>query len=102
MRPPSWMIRFRRSRCAASTVGGAWRCPVAHTTVSKAPASRDVGARSIAFPAVSAGLYAWPADDVARIAVAAVRGAPELEQLDVVRFVLFNDALHRAFLAALA
>jgi len=61
-----------------------------------------VGARSIAFPAVSAGLYAWSADDVARIAVATVRGAPELEQLDVVRFVLFNDALHRAFLAALA
>ncbi len=60
-----------------------------------------VGARSIAFPAVSAGLYAWAAEDVARIAVATVRGSPELEQLDLVRFVLFDDALHRAFLDVL-
>ena len=60
-----------------------------------------VGARSIAFPAVSAGIYAWPAEDVARIAVTTVRGASELERLDLVRFVLFNDALHRAFLDAL-
>jgi len=61
-----------------------------------------VGARSIAFPAVSAGLYGWPAEDVARIAVATVRDAPELEHLDLVRFVLFNDALHHPFLTALA
>jgi O-acetyl-ADP-ribose deacetylase (regulator of RNase III) len=60
-----------------------------------------VGARSIAFPAVSAGLYAWPADDVARIAVTTVRDAPELDQLDLVRFVLFNEALLRAFADAL-
>jgi O-acetyl-ADP-ribose deacetylase (regulator of RNase III) len=60
-----------------------------------------VGARSIAFPAVSAGLYGWSAKDVARIAVATVREAPELEHLDLVRFVLFNDALHQVFLAAL-
>ena len=60
-----------------------------------------VGARSIAFPAVSAGLYAWPADEVARIAVATVRDATEVEQLDLVRFVLFSDELHRTFLAAL-
>ena len=60
-----------------------------------------VGARSIAFPAVSAGLFAWPAEEVARIAVATVRGAPEVEHLDLVRFVLFNEPLHQAFLAAL-
>ena len=60
-----------------------------------------VDARSIAFPAVSAGLYAWPADDVARIAVTTVREADEIEQLDLVRFVLFTEGLHRAFLHAL-
>src|ERR687886_2054183 len=32
-----------------------------------------LGARSVAFPAVSAGAYGWPVDDVARIAVTAVR-----------------------------
>jgi len=60
-----------------------------------------VGARSIAFPAVSAGLYAWPAGDVARIAVTTVRDAPEREQLDLVRFVLFSEELQRAFVDAL-
>jgi O-acetyl-ADP-ribose deacetylase len=60
-----------------------------------------VGARSVAFPAVSAGIYCWAADDVARIAVETVRDAPELEHLDLVRFVLFNDELHLAFQAAL-
>lgn len=33
----------------------------------------DLGARSIAFPAVSAGAYGWDADEVARIAVGALR-----------------------------
>lgn len=60
----------------------------------------DLGAASIAFPAVSAGAYGWSADDVARIAVAAVREHPKTG-IDLVRFVLFGDRLHRSFLAAL-
>ena len=59
-----------------------------------------VGARSVAFPAVSAGVYGWDPAEVARVAVAAVRawsGGVEL-----VRFVLFGDDVHRAFTAALA
>ncbi len=34
----------------------------------------DVGARSVAFPAVSAGVYGWDVREVARVSVAAVRG----------------------------
>ncbi len=51
-----------------------------------------VGARSMAFPAISAGVYGWDVTEVARIAVSTVRAAdPELE---LVRFVLFGpDAL---------
>lgn len=60
-----------------------------------------VGARSVAFPAISAGVFGWDADDVARIAVAAVRGSPHLVELDLVRFVLFSPATHQAFIAAL-
>jgi O-acetyl-ADP-ribose deacetylase (regulator of RNase III) len=60
-----------------------------------------VGARSIAFPAVSAGIYGWDGPEVARIAVATVAAAPERAQLDLVRFVLFSDALLDAFAAAL-
>lgn len=61
-----------------------------------------MGARSVAFPAVSAGVYGWEGAEVARIAVAAVTEAPERAQLDLVRFVLFSDALLDAFTAALS
>jgi len=65
-----------------------------------------VGARSVAFPAVSAGVYGWAADDVARIAVGAVRawdrGADPAVGIDLVRFVLFSPHLLEAFERALA
>jgi O-acetyl-ADP-ribose deacetylase len=60
-----------------------------------------VGARSVAFPAVSAGVYGWDAAEVARIAIATVRASPHLAELDLVRFVLFGPATHEAFEAAL-
>lgn len=62
----------------------------------------DQRARSVVFPAVSAGLYGWAADDVARTAVAAVRSWDDVNPgaVDEVRFVLFNvpvlDAFERA------
>jgi O-acetyl-ADP-ribose deacetylase (regulator of RNase III) len=61
-----------------------------------------VGARSVAFPAVSAGIYGWDAAEVARIAVATVRASPHLGELDLVRFVLFSGPTHEAFVEALA
>ena len=61
-----------------------------------------LGARSMAFPAVSAGVYGWSADDVARVAVTAVRGSEHAQQLELVRFVLFGSATLQAFRAALA
>jgi O-acetyl-ADP-ribose deacetylase (regulator of RNase III) len=61
-----------------------------------------VGARSLAFPAVSAGVYGWDASKVAQIAVAAVRGSSHLGELDLVRFVLFSPATAEAFLTALS
>ncbi len=61
----------------------------------------ELGAASVAFPAVSAGVYGWAADDVARIAVTAVRGHA-VEGVERVRFVLFSERLLDAFRAALA
>ena len=58
-----------------------------------------VGARTVAFPAVSAGIYGWPADDAARIAVGAVRASDA--DLDQVRFVLFSPDMLGHFQAAL-
>jgi O-acetyl-ADP-ribose deacetylase len=57
----------------------------------------DIGAASVAFPAVSAGVYGWPMDDAARIAVETVRAADT--DVALVRFVLFGDDAYRAFAA---
>ncbi|WP_286279456.1 O-acetyl-ADP-ribose deacetylase [Naasia aerilata] len=65
--------------------------------------ARELGAQSVAFPAVSAGVYGWPMDDAARIAVETVR--EELAERDgpptLVRFVLFGEPALREFQAAL-
>jgi O-acetyl-ADP-ribose deacetylase len=59
----------------------------------------ELGARAVAFPAVSAGIYGWPADDAARIALATVRAADSAVQ--EARFVLFTDQMRAVFAAAL-
>ena len=60
-----------------------------------------VGARSVAFPAISAGVYGWDSAEVAHIAVAAVRASSHLRELDLVRFVLFSSKAREVFAAAL-
>jgi len=60
-----------------------------------------IGAQSVAFPAISAGVYGWPLDDAARIAVSTVQ--KELQDgvaQDVIKsvtFVLFNTEIYEAF-----
>ncbi|OLT38406.1 O-acetyl-ADP-ribose deacetylase [Actinomadura sp. CNU-125] len=55
----------------------------------------ELGVRSIAFPAVSAGIYGWPLDDAARIAVGTVRATPT--NATDARFVLFTPDAYAAF-----
>jgi O-acetyl-ADP-ribose deacetylase (regulator of RNase III) len=59
-----------------------------------------LGAASVAFPAVSAGIYGWPIEDAARVAVTTVREFEAPDAPGLVRFVLFSDPAHRAFKAA--
>ena len=59
----------------------------------------DVGAASVAFPLVSAGIYAWPLDDAADIAVASVRAART--QVAEVTFAAFSSAVEQALTARL-
>jgi O-acetyl-ADP-ribose deacetylase len=56
----------------------------------------ELGAATVAFPAVSAGIYGWPVDDAARIAVGTVREAAP-ETVDEARFVLFTSDVYAAF-----
>ena len=60
----------------------------------------ELGARTVAFPAVSAGIYGWPLDDAARIAVGTVSGAET--GVAQARFVLFGPDVYQAFEAAVA
>ncbi|BAD58547.1 O-acetyl-ADP-ribose deacetylase [Nocardia farcinica] len=57
----------------------------------------ELGARTVAFPAISTGIYGWPMDDGARIAVETVRATATA--VETVRFVLFDRAAYEAFAA---
>ena len=60
------------------------------------------GCARVAFPAISAGVYGYPLEQAAAIAIAATREAlddhPEVEEA---RFWLFGDAAQQAFEDAL-
>lgn len=85
---PVYAIREDRSPLLASCYAQALRV------------ADDLGARSIAFPAVSAGIYGWPIEDAARIAVTTVRAATS--RVQEARFVLFSGEVYAAFAAALS
>ncbi len=58
-------------------------------------AADEVGARTVAFPAVSAGIYGWPAESAARIALTTVSRTPS--GLEEARFVLYTEDMLSAF-----
>lgn len=60
------------------------------------------GLRSIAFPAISCGIYGYPIGDAARIAVDTTRRVLPQTSLDEVVFVLFDDRALDAYQQALA
>ncbi|PPF66110.1 O-acetyl-ADP-ribose deacetylase [Clavibacter michiganensis] len=99
------------ARHVIHTVGPVWSATDDRTAVLASAYGRSIevaaglGIRTVAFPAVSAGVYGWPVDDAARVAVAAVRGALAEGRgrgLELVRFVLFSGEVLAAFEAALA
>ncbi len=55
----------------------------------------DLGAASVAFPAISTGVYRWPIEDGARLAIEAVRRS-DVGPIDV-RFVLFSQRAYDVF-----
>ncbi len=96
------------ARWVIHTVGPVWSASDDRTALlqnayrSSLRVARELGATSVAFPAVSAGIYGWPMDDAARTAVSTVRAvlAASTGPVERVRFVLFSDAALAAFRAA--
>ncbi|WP_432071801.1 O-acetyl-ADP-ribose deacetylase [Streptomyces wuyuanensis] len=58
----------------------------------------ELGARTVAFPAISTGIYGWPMDDGARIATETVRSTGT-DSVEEVRFVLFDEPAYESFAA---
>ncbi|MFE7567552.1 O-acetyl-ADP-ribose deacetylase [Streptomyces sp. NPDC057539] len=60
----------------------------------------ELGVRTLAVPAVSTGVYGFPAEKAARIAVATVRSSPT--SVEVIRLIAFDRETHDVLTAALA
>jgi O-acetyl-ADP-ribose deacetylase len=62
----------------------------------------ELGCRSVAFPSISTGVYRFPLDRAAPIAINTVANAlTDLPQIERVRFVLFDQNTFSAFQQAL-
>ena len=94
------------ARYVIHTVGPIWRggrngepetLAACHRNALALAASLDC--RSIALPAISTGLYGYPVELAARVAIDAVH---EHAPLELVRFVLFGEAAYDAFNSALS
>jgi len=89
------------ARWVIHTVGPVYSAPedrshlLAACHTSSLRVADDLGASTVAFPAISTGVYGYPLRLAAPVAVGAVRGA--VTSVEVVRFVLFDRGALRAF-----
>jgi O-acetyl-ADP-ribose deacetylase len=98
------------ARHVIHAVGPVWRGGRAHEAELLASCYRESlrlavenGLHSIAFPAISCGVYGYPVNEAAAVAVSTVREElRRLPSIDRVIFVAFGDDVHRALAAALA
>jgi O-acetyl-ADP-ribose deacetylase (regulator of RNase III) len=60
----------------------------------------ELGARTVAFPAISCGVYGYPAELAAPVAVSVAR--EHEDEFDLIRFVFRDDPLRDVFATALS
>ena len=60
----------------------------------------ELGCRTVAFPAISTGIYGYPLEPAARIAIATAREAA-VPPIELVRFVLFGEDAFDVFRRAI-
>ena len=97
------------ARYVVHTVGPVWRGGGEGEDEALASCHRralqvaaELGCRSIAFPAISTGIYGFPVDRAARIALATTAyELPRHPEIERVLFVLYDRLAYEAFAAAL-
>jgi O-acetyl-ADP-ribose deacetylase (regulator of RNase III) len=96
-----------RARYVIHTVGPVWRgggegepelLASCHRRSLEVAASLDC--RTLAFPAISTGVYGYPVEEAAKLAIQTVRAHP-YPSLETVRFVLFSERALAVFRTAL-
>ena len=95
------------ARWVVHAVGPVWRGGAAGEAELLASAhrrslevARDLGVRTVAFPAISCGIYGYPPELAAPVAIEAVR--PFDTEFDEIRFVFLQDELRAVFERAAA
>lgn len=95
------------ARWVIHTVGPVWRGGdageadlLASCYLRSLAVADELGARSVAFPAISTGVYGYPVAAATEIAVGSVRAA--VTAVEKVRFVCFDARTHALYEAALA
>jgi O-acetyl-ADP-ribose deacetylase (regulator of RNase III) len=100
--PCRWVIHAVGPRWSGGTRDEASLLASAYT--SSLDRAEELGARTVAFPAISCGIYGYPLDEAARVALGAVRawleGHPD-GSVASVEFVLRGDTVMGAFEQAL-
>lgn len=92
--PARWVIH---------TVGPVWSATEDRSTLladchrNALGVAVELGASTVAFPAISTGVYRWPLESAADIAVSTVKEALRDSPITLVRFVLFDDNAYRTF-----
>ena len=91
--PARWVIH---------TVGPVWRGGSAGEAELLASCYRrslevadEIGARSVAFPAISTGIYGYPAEEAATVAVDTIRSTPT--SVELVKLVAFDERTRRLY-----
>jgi O-acetyl-ADP-ribose deacetylase (regulator of RNase III) len=97
------------ARHVVHTVGPVWRgggrgepALLASCHHRSLEVTAGLGCRTVSFPAISTGVYGYPVDQAAEVAIASVRAAlRDAPGIELVRFVLFGETARDVFAAAL-
>jgi O-acetyl-ADP-ribose deacetylase (regulator of RNase III) len=92
--PARWVIHVVGPNFAA---GERDRSLLTSCYVNALRVADELGARTIAFPLVSAGIYGWPREDAVEAAVETLRGTPT--QVEEARMVAFSREVYDLIVA---